>query len=186
MLIIDKIKERASRRNTLIFLIIAVVSFVLMGAVIMAMMDQSGILAFLDMRFFYTFDDVTEYLTALGETGRTYYLYQKIVDSFFPIGYGLGIALALGYLCKKSDIKNPWHSIILIPIIAAIFDFMENLLLTTQIVSFPSLSELIVSIAAITTLLKWIFLSSAIGILFVCILVFTVKKKKTDSQNIET
>ncbi len=75
MLLIDKIKERASKRNTLIFLIIAVVSFVLMGAVIMAMMDQSGILALLDMRFFYTFDDVTEYLTALGETGRTYFIY---------------------------------------------------------------------------------------------------------------
>ncbi|MHA1950317.1 MAG: hypothetical protein ACW987_10625 [Candidatus Thorarchaeota archaeon] len=180
MLFIDKIKERASKRNTLIFLIIAVVSFVLMGAVIMAMMDQSGILAFLDMRFFYTFDDVTEYLTALGETGRTYYLYQKIVDSFFPIGYGLGIALALGYLCKKSDIKNPWHSIILIPIIAAIFDYIENILLTTQIVSFPTISETIVSVAAITTLIKWIFLLSAIGVLFVSVLLFAVKRRTSD------
>ncbi|MHA2045669.1 MAG: hypothetical protein ACXAAO_12840 [Candidatus Thorarchaeota archaeon] len=146
----------------------------------MAMMDQSGILAFLDMRFFYTFDDVTEYLTALGETGRTYYLYQKIVDSFFPIGYGLGIALALGYLCKKSDIKNPWHSIILIPIIAAIFDYIENILLTTQIVSFPTISETIVSVAAITTLIKWIFLLSAIGVLFVSVLLFAVKRRTSD------
>jgi len=180
MLLIDKIKERASRRNTLIFLVIAVVSFVLMGAVIMAMMDQSGILALLDMRFFYTFDEVTEYLTALGETGRTYYLYQKIVDSFFPIGYGLGIALALGYLFRKSDIKNSWHYIILIPIIAAIFDYIENMLLTTQILSFPTISEVIVSIAAITTLIKWIFLLSAIGVLFVCFLVFAVKRRTSD------
>ena len=179
MILVDKIKQRASRKNTLVFLIIALVTFVLIGAVAMAMMDQSGILAFLDMRFFYTFDDVTEYLTALGETGRTYYLYQKIVDSFFPIGYGVGSALALGALCRKSDIKNPWRSIILIPIIAAIFDYIENILLTTQIVSFPSTSEVIVSIAAITTLIKWIFLLSAIGVLFVSVLVFAVKMRKS-------
>jgi len=186
MKLIDKILQRASGKNILIFLTIAVVTFALIGATMMAMMNQSGILAFLDMRLFYTFDDVTEYLTALGETGRIYYLYQKIVDSFFPIGYGIGIALALGYICKESDIESPWNSIILIPIIAAIFDYMENILLTTQIVSFPTISEVIVSMAAITTLLKWIFLSSSIGVLFVGVLVLAVKRRKSDSQKIET
>ena len=185
MILVDKIKQRASRKNTLVFLIIALVTFVLIGAVAMAMMDQSGILAFLDMRFFYTFDDVTEYLTALGETGRTYFIYQKIIDSFFPIGYGLGIALALGYIFRMRDIKSPWHSIILIPIIAAIFDYLENILLTTQIVSFPNISEVIVSIAAIITLIKWIFLLSSIVLLFVAVLIFVVKKRTPDSQNSE-
>jgi len=186
MKFIDKTIQCASGKKILIFLTLSTVTFVLMGTIIMTMMTLSGNLIFLDMRLYYTFDEVTSYLTALGETGRIFYLYQKIVDSFFPIGYGLGLALSLGYLYRKSEMKNPWSIIILIPILAAIFDYLENLLLTTQIVSFPNLSEVIVSIAAITTLLKWIFLSSAIGILFVCILVFTVKRKKSDSQNIET
>ncbi|MHA1136295.1 MAG: hypothetical protein ACTSSE_07400 [Candidatus Thorarchaeota archaeon] len=185
MKFIDKTIQCASGKKILIFLTLAVVTFVLMGTIIMTMMNLSGNLVFLDMRLFYTFDEVTSYLTALGETGRIYYLYQKVVDSFFPIGYGIGLALALGYLCKKSEIKNPWFNIILIPIIATIFDYLENMLLTTQIVSFPTISEVIVSMAAITTLLKWIFLSSSIGVLFVGVLVFAIKRRKSDSQKIE-
>ncbi|MGY5860534.1 MAG: hypothetical protein RTU63_14280 [Candidatus Thorarchaeota archaeon] len=177
MKLIDKIIERASGRNILVFFVIAIVTFLLMGTIIMAMMDLSGNLAFLDMRLFYTFDDVSVYLTSLGETGRLYYLYQKIIDSFFPIGYGLGLAFALGYLCRKNDISNPWNTIILIPILAAIFDYVENILQTTQIVSFPTISEVIVSIAAVATLLKWIFLLGAIVVLFLVILVFAVKKR---------
>ncbi len=175
--------RHASGKNMLLFLILSVVTIVIMSVGISPVMAaESGGLASLDTRLFYSYSDVTELLTALGPTGRLYYLYQKAVDSFFPIGYGMGLALALGYLCKKIDLKDPLNIIILLPIIGAIFDYTENILIATQIISFPFVSELVASIAAIATLLKWAFLYAAFVVLFLLLLIILVKRIRSDTE----
>ncbi|MGY5852294.1 MAG: hypothetical protein RTU92_01865 [Candidatus Thorarchaeota archaeon] len=187
MKLTDRLIQRATGKNMLIFLIISVVTIMIMSLAIVPIMDaESGNLSSLDTRFFYTYDDVTELLTALGPTGRLYYLYQKIVDSFFPIGYGIGLTLALGYLWKRNELKTSWSFIILLPVIGAVFDYTENILITTQLVSFPVISEVIVNLAVIATILKWVFLYAAFALLFILILVVIIKSVRTGKQNNES
>jgi len=148
-------------RNILILLLITVVFAVLiMGIVQPQLLAASGGLPVLDMRFTYTYDEALNLLTQLGEEGRHLYSVMQLLDTVFPAAYGLSMALALGLLTARLFPNSHTHALVLLlPILAALLDYVENILVATQIAAFPDLSASIISVAAIVTALKWTFLS---------------------------
>ncbi|MHA2187050.1 MAG: hypothetical protein ACW99V_02295, partial [Candidatus Thorarchaeota archaeon] len=66
--------------------------------------------------------------------------------------------------------------LIFIPIVAAIADYIENILIASQALVYPNLSETIISIASFITTMKWILLYLAFALVLVLILILIYKR----------
>ena len=112
--------------------------------------DNNGIL---DTKFAYTVETVNKVFLSYGDVGRADYTKFQILDMFFPIAYSLFLAAILFRLFAKSK-YNPY----LFAIFAAIFDYIENILLFNINYTFPNFSNNIVYISSFSTSLKWSFI----------------------------
>jgi hypothetical protein len=107
--------------------------------------------------------------------GRQLYTTLQVLDLIFPLGYGISMTLALtGIITRLFPEGHSMERTILIPILAMIFDYLENITIATLIASYPNLSPLVVNIASIFTLLKW---SLALALLAILAILALGKKK---------
>ncbi len=123
----------------------------------------------LDMNFSYSYLDVKNYFTAYTELDRIKYLYMEIVDMFYPIVYSF---LLLGLLYKL--FKN--KLIIIVPLVAALFDYIENIFLLYYNLYFPDILAETVRISSIFTSLKWLFILLSLFILIIGVFIKLFKK----------
>ena len=102
----------------------------------------------------------------------------------FPIGYSLSLVFGIAMLMRNTfPNRKQERIIILLPIIAAIADFVENMLIASQAISYPVVSEQIIAIASTVTILKWLLLYIAFAIVFILLLIFIIKWIKRKSEN---
>lgn len=81
----------------------------------------------LDMRFFSTADDVTTFLDDCGPLGRNTYRNMQLADLFYPAIVGSFLASSLSLAIRRLRPRNKRvHWMATIPIIASIFDYVEN------------------------------------------------------------
>ena len=179
MKILDHVKELATLKIFLLFLVLTiVVAMVMMGYVNPQILALSGGLPILDSRLGYTFAEANHLFTVLGEQGRQLYTTLQVLDLIFPLGYGISMTLALtGIITRLFPEGHSMEKTILIPILAMIFDYLENITIATMIASYPNLSPLVVNIANIFTLLKWSCIILALVLLVVLAMLALVKKK---------
>lgn len=168
MRIVEVIEKRASARNIMAWFLVAIVTGAIMLLGIVPRVDAIiGEVGLLDTRLFYTFDEVTVLFGALGQEGFILYTYQKIVDMVFPLGYALPMAMIQALLNKRAFVDDTKaKNLIFLPLLGMLLDYAENILIATQIVSYPALSQPVVLMASIATLLKWV----ALGLSFICLL----------------
>ena len=135
------------------------------------MAELSGGLPILDTRITYNYSDVVTLFTALGGEGLGLYTIQQLIDMIFPLLYSLTLTLTLILLIPNSVSKRKWARVVVfLPLIGAALDYLENILIATQIAAFPNLSEIIIGIAASVTWVKWVILSFS----FVLLLIFLI------------
>ena len=85
----------------------------------------------------------------------------------FPLGYALPLAMIQALVNSKAfSGGSKTGYLVLLPLIGMLLDYAENTLIATQIAAYPALSQTIVTMASVATILKWTFL----GLSFVCIL----------------
>jgi hypothetical protein len=138
----------------------------------------TGGIGLLDTRLFYTFDEVNSLFLLLGSQGLQLYTYQKIVDMIFPLGYGLPLAFLQVLVLKQiSEESSRIRYLTLIPIAGMILDYIENLLIWSQIIAFPGLSIIVVGAAAIATVLKWTTLGLSFAVLVVTGIYSRIRKR---------
>ena len=104
----------------------------------------------------YDLNYVSELFNTLGKNGRETYLTNQIpIDMIYPLLFGLSYCLLLGYFLKKlNKLKTPYSYLCLLPIIAGIFDYLENFGIITMLNTYPDLTNLLVSSTNIFTILK--------------------------------
>ena len=132
----------------------------------------------------YDLSYVSTLFNALGETGRETYLTNQIpVDMVYPFLFGLTYSLLLAYFLKKINRHNTsFIFLCLIPIIAAIADYLENIGIILLLQNYPSLSETLVKTTNIFSITKSTSTSIFFIILIVILVVWGVKfinKKKS-------
>ena len=175
-----KLERVSTNRNIVVGLVVTLV----LGIVLMAMIQPqmtflTGGLAILDARLFYAVQEVNQLFTALGEPGRLLYSYHQIIDSFFPAAYALTMALAIANRIHTIPVRASRLGIfVLLPIFAALFDYAENCLIATQLMSFPVLSELIVMVAATMTVIKWSLILVSFGAILVLAILASRKPRQ--------
>lgn len=174
------IESLASRRNILLGLLVTII----VGAIMMVgiqpqMMALTGGLPILDTRLAYTFNDVNDLLTALGVSGRQLYTYHQIADSVFPLAYALTMAFVLAILAKRVLPENArTRATVLLPLVGAVFDYLENALIASQIASYPTLSPAIIAVATGMTGVKWIFMAASFAAILLLAVVSYLRRKQ--------
>ncbi|HSI90916.1 MAG TPA: hypothetical protein VK927_07340 [Adhaeribacter sp.] len=152
------IKRNLEGRKVLLFFLLTNAVF---GAMIFysipKLMAYSGGLRILDMMpAGYDFPYVKSLFTALGKEGRAAYLTLQLpLDMLYPGLFGVSYALLMGYFLKKTGKLETWYfKLVYLPLIAAFFDYLENIGIFFLLNSYPALPPSLVSLTSIVSVLK--------------------------------
>ena len=120
----------------------------------------------------YNRDYVNELFRTLGENGREIYLTNQLpVDMIYPLLFGLTYSLLLAYFLKKlNKLKSPFTYLCLLPIIAGIADYLENIGIITMLNSYPDLTETTVNATNTFSVIK----STSTSIFFIALIVILI------------
>jgi hypothetical protein len=170
--LVEFIEKHATRRSILLWFLVVVFTGAVMTLGITPQINAIiGNLGLLDTRLFYTYGDVATLFGALGPEGLLLYTYQKIVDMVFPLGYGFALAMLQVMVNRRTFPEH--HAtgrLAILPLLGMLFDYIENILIWSQILTYPALSNTVIVLASIATILKWSFL----GLSFACIIFVTI------------
>ncbi|WP_087018219.1 hypothetical protein [Thaumasiovibrio subtropicus] len=127
----------------------------------------------------YNVEQATRLLDNLGETGRAFYRYQLALDLIYPALFGLSYFALFQWILNKNAItRTTWRWISILPIIAALFDYLENITVWLMLRSFPNVSELLVKVASTLTVTKSTLVMSYWCSLLVLLFILTIRKFK--------
>jgi len=109
----------------------------------------------------YSYDQALALLGALGESGREFYLIQLGLDLFYPALFGFSFFALFKWLLHENAIQvDAWHKIATLPILAALFDYAENVSVYRMLVAYPDLTESMVDTASKLTIVKSVLVLS--------------------------
>ena len=120
----------------------------------------------------YSYAEAIELLKSLGLDGRNAYLTIQIpIDLVYPAMFGVSYALMITWILKQG---LPKHSrvylLAFVPVLAGLFDYLENASIVAMLYGFPDVSENLVTSASSFTIAK----SGLTTLFFVVLLVSLV------------
>lgn len=123
-------------------------------------------------------------LAIYGDEGRRAYFYNSLFfDIAYPVSYALllatGFSAILGRLLPA---YSPWKKLSLLPLLAGIFDLLENLSIYTLIANYPHRLEWLDTVTAILTTAKGLLSVSGYLFLLVGWVVVLVKGRLNNAR----
>ncbi|QID19101.1 hypothetical protein G3580_16645 [Nitrogeniibacter mangrovi] len=117
-----------------------------------------------DTSLHYTAQDLYRMAGQLGAAGRSAYLASRLAgfDLCFPALYGAGLALALGWLARAFAPASAWRWIPLLPLAAALADYLENAAVALVMLRYPAPTPVIDQLAGGLTALKWALVGASL------------------------
>ncbi|MHA1638512.1 MAG: hypothetical protein ACTSUB_10925 [Candidatus Thorarchaeota archaeon] len=181
----NRIDRLSTPRNLILAIIVSAVSIALLVSLTQTLVyDIYGEAAMPDLMLGYSYNDIMATFDSLGTDGLNAWLLAHAWDALFPVGYTLALVFGMTMLMRNTfpDRKRE-RVIVLIPIIAAIADYIENILIASQAISYPIVSEQIIAIASVVTIVKWLLLYVVFAIVFILLLIFIFKRIKRRKEN---
>ena len=183
-LFVKILEKKTSGKKVLgLFILTNVLYLIMLLVTIPKTMEFSNGMKLLDMLpTGYNQDYANELFRTLGQNGREIYLTNQIpVDMIYPLLFGLTYSLLLAYFLKKlNKLKSPFTYLCLLPIIAGIADYLENIGIITMLKSYPNFTETTVNATNTFSVLKStstsIFFIALIAILIILGIKFIKKK----------
>lgn len=132
----------------------------------------SGGLRILDLQPYYTPGMAYRFLDAYQEEGRRVYLSILTADLFYPLVYSLFLALAISWVFRRAfKPENPAQFLNLLPFVAALLDYVENMGVYTLLRHYPERLEDVAQRTAYFSAAKLMLsnicvLALAIGVIF--------------------
>jgi hypothetical protein len=166
-------KNISGKKVLSLFILTNVVYLFMLLVTIPKTMEFSNGMKLLDMLpTGYNLEYVNELFKVLGENGREIYLTNQIpVDMIYPALFGLTYCLLLAYFLNKlNKLKLPYTYLCLLPIIAGIADYLENLGIITMLRNYPDVT----GITAKTTNYFSIVKSISTTIFFIVLIVILI------------
>ena len=178
----SQIIQKATWKKVVLFTVLAVFFLILINyssigvAGLLKITDGANIL---DFEFGYNQEEAYQMLTALGTDGRLFYLTTLLpLDVLFPFASMLFFAGWIALLIKYTSGKYWYKYLLLIPILAMLFDWMENVGIIAMLISYPDLPAWAVYLASISGMLKTIFIAGNIIVIGLLLIMFLVKKTR--------
>lgn len=186
---IDTMVGVASGRNVLMFLIPSLAVYFLM-----LFHTIPGVVSFApEMKIFdlspsgYSYNYAVKLLSALGSDGRKEYLSRQLpLDFIYPALFSISSFLMLAWLfLKRNDKGSRIFYLCFIPIVAGMFDYLENIQIVLLILNYPDITKAQVVLSSAFTIAK-----SGLTSLFFFILLFAfirlwVGPKSTKARSYE-
>ena len=121
-----------------------------------------------DMSFFYSPGDLYQIAESYGEEGRQAYVRARFTfDLVWPLVYTLFLATAIGWVFGKAfALDSRWQRANLVPLLGALFDYLENLSTSLVMLRYPDQTPVVDALAPVFTVLKWSFLGASFLLLF--------------------
>jgi len=162
------VERHSNRRNLLLSIIASIGTIAIMSmATQILVYEVYGYFTMPDTRFGYSFTDIQTAFVGIGAEGLQAWAIAHSPDFLFPLAYSFammfGTMLELNKVEKNSGLLR---KSVLLPLAGGIADYIENTLILSQIAIFPNLSELVIAIASVVTLLKWAFLILGFVVIF--------------------
>ncbi|TFG31656.1 hypothetical protein EU528_05595 [Candidatus Thorarchaeota archaeon] len=172
----DAIERRSELRNLLLGILASVIIIAVMSFATQTLVyEVYGEFTMPDTRFGYTFTEIQTAFNAIGIEGLRVWAIAHSPDFLFPLAYTFsmmfGIMLELKRLGRSS---GHLRKLVLLPLAAGLADYIENTLILSQIAVFPNLSEIVIIIANLVTLLKWAFLIIGFVVIFALLVVIVI------------
>lgn len=175
----DLIKRNLTGRMVLTLFILTNIIYVTMLVVTIPMVtSHSGGMKLPDMMpTGYSPEYMNTLMNTLGETGRNIYLFNQLpLDMVYPFLFGISYCLLLGYFLKKlGKLDSKLIYLCLLPLIAGIFDYAENIGVITILNTFPSHSDKLSALTSIFSVIKSVSTTVFFTILIIVIISLGVK-----------
>lgn len=119
-------------------------------------------------------------LSALGETGRSVYLYNQIpLDLIYPLLFGFSYCLILAFFLKKiNKLDSSLFYFCLLPLIAGSVDYLENAGIITMLVRYPDLSATLANTTSIFSVIKSMSTTLFFIVLIIVLIVLGIQSLK--------
>lgn len=169
--------------------LLCLVIFLLFGALVLPGQSRqaaevSGGADSPDTSFSYTRDDLYRMAETYGEAGRAAYIRARFTfDLVFPLVYTAFLATAISWLFRKGfPPDSPWQLANLVPVLGAIFDYLENISAALVMGRYPALTPVVDSLAPVFTFIKWIFVGGSFALLVIGLAAFILKRFKKEAK----
>lgn len=160
------------KKILLLFILTNIVYAIMLIITIPKVMNYAGGMKLLDMMpTGYNAGYVNSLLNALGSEGRNAYLFQQIpIDLIYPFLFGITYCLLYAFIIKKLNKLNSFlFYFCFIPILAGLFDYLENIGIITLLKGYP---EKITTMSRITS--SFSVLKSTLSIIYFVILIIAL------------
>jgi hypothetical protein len=123
--------------------------------------EIAGGAGILDMEFTYTPVQAYAMLAALGDAGRAFYLTRIVpLDLVFPLAYTLFYAVTITWLLSRwLPEGSPWMRLNVVPLIAGIADYCENIGVIALLLSYPAALYEVAGFTAVMSSIKYTFIA---------------------------
>ena len=153
----------------------ALVIFVLFTALVLpgqnAQMDVYGADAGSpDLSLTYSTVDLYAMAEAYGPQGRVEYVRARLTfDVIWPVVYTVFLVTAISWLTRRAFAADSlWQRANLIPLVAALFDYLENTTTSLVMARYPARTPVVDTLATLFTPLKWLFIVAGFVLLLIC------------------
>jgi len=121
-----------------------------------------------DLSFFYSPTDLYRMAESYGEEGRQAYVRARFTfDLVWPLVYTFFLATAISWVFGKAfPPDSRWQCANLMPLLGALFDYLENLSTSLVMVRYPAQTPVVDLLAPLFTAFKW----GLLGVSFVLLL----------------
>lgn len=158
----------------ILFLITQIVYFTMIFVTIPKIASINKNIKIFDIRpFGYSYEEALELLEHLDTKGREIYLFQQIpLDLIYPSLFGITFCLVLAFFLNKIKLLNSKYIYLtLLPLFSGAFDYLENFSIIQMLTNYPTISEKLVNLASVFTILKSLLTS-----IYFFILIFVLIK----------
>ena len=177
---LEKLKEFPKNLYVLIITIIGFLIFILTTTLVFASINQMvpppyGVL---DFEFAWVPEQVLIIFASWGPSGMAAETLVTYWDFLYIVGYGSFIFGAILLVTRRLEGKlqkiGLWMT--LTPILAGIFDIIENINLLVMLDTAPTFSSFVPFIASLTALVKFSVLILGISFFFVALVILIIKR----------
>jgi len=160
----------------------ALIVFLLFTALVLPGQASRGGGASPDLSFYYTAGDLYRMAESYGAAGRQDYIRVRFTfDLIWPLVYLVFLVTATIWTYSRvfaSD--SPWQRANLIPLLAALFDYLENLSTSLVMARYPAPTPLVDGLAGMFTLVKWVFVGGSFVLLLIGVAVGVWRRLATN------
>lgn len=132
----------------------------------------------LDMTINYSPEKAYEMMESYGKEGRRYYLHRiEPIDTLLPASYSLFLTVIITLIFKMLPAGKYLNRLQLVPILAGLFDYLENCCIIIMLLNYPARLLAVAKISNVFTMAKTILILLSILIIFtgLVLLLFNLK-----------